>query len=196
MKLLNFRHICVDMQRVFAEDTPWHVEWMERVSPQVTEVAGRFPEATIFTRFVPPKQAGDLPGKWRDYYEKWPMMTGEHLPPELVDIIAPLRRYVPPARIFDKFTYSPWHDGRLHHHLVAENVGSLVITGGETDVCVLATVLGAIDHGYDVVLLEDAVCSGTDETHEASLKLLRNRFSVQLSVMTTEAFLAEAKTPA
>jgi nicotinamidase-related amidase len=191
-QLQNWRHLCIDMQRVFAEDTPWHVEWMDRVSPQITEVAGRFASATIFTRFLPPEHPDQLPGKWRDYYKKWWMMTGENLPPDLLDLIDPLKQLVPPARIFDKLTYSPWHDGRLHQQLLAERVTRLVISGGETDVCVLATVLGAIDHGYDVILLEDAVCGSADETHEASLTLLRNRFSVQLSVMTTEEFLSQA----
>lgn len=195
MKLRNWRHLCIDMQRVFAEDTPWHVEWMERVSPQIIEITERFASATIFTRFVPPDRSDELPGKWRDYYEKWWMMTGQHLSPELVDLIAPLRQFVPPARVLDKFTYSPWHNGQLHQHLIAEGVTRLAVSGGETDVCVLATVLGAIDHGYDVILLEDAVCGSTDETHEASLTLLRNRFSVQLSVMTTEKFLSKAILP-
>jgi nicotinamidase-related amidase len=68
-------------------------------------------------------------------------------------------------------------------------VRSVVITGGETDVCVLAAVLGAIDLGYAVKLLRDAVCSGTDETHEATLQLLADRFSVQVEVLTTETFL-------
>jgi nicotinamidase-related amidase len=194
--LQNWRHLCIDMQRIFAEDTPWHVEWMDRVSPQVSEIAGRFAGCTIFTRFVPPRHASDLPGKWRDYYMKWQNMTAEHLPPELIDLIPPLKQFVPPARIFDKFTYSPWHGGRLHQQLTAEQVTRLVISGGETDVCVLATVLGAIDHGYDVVLLEDAVCGSADETHEASLTLLRNRFSVQLSVLTTDEFLSLTIAPA
>ncbi len=51
------RHLCVDMQRMFAEDTPWHVDWMSGVLPQVEEVAGRFREKTIFTRFIPPVRA-------------------------------------------------------------------------------------------------------------------------------------------
>jgi hypothetical protein len=29
----NWRHICVDVQRMFAEETPWHVPWMARVIP-------------------------------------------------------------------------------------------------------------------------------------------------------------------
>ena len=36
----------------------------------------------------------------------------------LVDLVVPdLRHFVPPAWIFDKLTYSPWIDGRLHRAL-------------------------------------------------------------------------------
>ncbi|MGO6900177.1 cysteine hydrolase, partial [Rhizobium ruizarguesonis] len=31
----NWIHLCIDMQRVFAEDTPWHVPWTREVSPQI-----------------------------------------------------------------------------------------------------------------------------------------------------------------
>ena len=188
----QWRHICVDMQRMFAEDTPWHVPWMNTVLPQVGEVVDRFAERTIFTRFMPPARADDSPGMWRDYYRKWWMMTGEHMPREMADVMPALKTYVPPARCFDKTAYSPWLDGRLHAILTGEEVKTLIVSGGETDVCVLATVLGAIDLGYQTILLKDAVCSGADETHDASLDLLSSRFSVQLEVMETEAFLASA----
>ena len=49
--------------------------------------------------------------------------------------------------------------------------------------------LGAIDLGYRVIVVKDAVCSGSDGTHDASLSLLANRFSVQLSVTTTDEVL-------
>lgn len=66
---------------------------------------------------------------------------------------------------------------------------ALAISGGETDVCVLATVLGAIDLGYRTVLLEDAICGSADETHDASLTVLGERFSVQLDLVPTADFL-------
>jgi nicotinamidase-related amidase len=185
-----WRHICVDMQRMFAEQTPWMVPWMERVSPQVLEVAGRHPDLTIFTRFMPPRRAVDAAGQWQAYYRKSWMMTGEHLPSEMMDLVPALKRHVPPALLFDKRSYSPWIDGLLNAHLSAGRVRTLVVTGGETDVCVLATVLGAIDLGYSVIVLDDAVCSGADETHDASLKLLGDRFSVQLRLMKAESFLS------
>ncbi|MBP1884337.1 cysteine hydrolase family protein [Sinorhizobium mexicanum] len=188
----NWRHLCVDMQKMFAEDTPWHVAWMEKVSPEVVEVASRHPQQTIFTRFIPPRTAAGMPGAWAAYYTKWWMMTGEHLPPDMIELIEPLAALVPPAEIHDKRTYSPWFDGTLHAKLQRDRVSTLAISGGETDVCVLAATLGAIDLGYRVILLTDAVCSSADDSHDASLELLGERFSAQLQLVMTETFLEEA----
>lgn len=185
----KWAHLCIDMQRMFAEDTPWHVPWMREVSPQIEELSGRHPENTIFTRFVTPLRPETMEGMWRAYYEKWRLMTREHLDPDLIDLIPSLKTLVPPARIFDKMTYSPWVSGELHGTLWKEGIGTVVLTGGETDVCVLSAALGAIDLGYRVVVLKDAVCSGADDTHDASLELLGDRFSVQLDLSTTEEFL-------
>ncbi|MGA1835163.1 cysteine hydrolase family protein [Rhizobium wenxiniae] len=185
----NWRHLCVDMQRMFMEETPWHVGWMARILPQVVEVARRHRDRTVFTRFIPPANADAAFGSWKDYYTKWNQMTGDNLPADLLDLTAPLGTFVPPATIFDKTVYSPWIDGRLATHLRREHVDTLVVTGGETDVCVLATVLGAIDLGFKVIILSDAVCSGADETHDAAVDLLAERFFVQLELATTEQFL-------
>ncbi|CZT37163.1 cysteine hydrolase family protein [Rhizobium sp. 9140] len=190
MKDSHWIHLCIDMQRMFAEDTPWHVPWMRDVSPQVQEIARRHPQRTVFTRFVPPRRAEDMPGMWRSYYEKWDTMTVDKLGPDMIDLVPSLTALVPPARVFDKMTYSPWTTGQLHHVLAGEGVETLAISGGETDVCVLAAALGAIDLGYRVILLKDAVCSGADDTHDASLELLGDRFSVQLEIVLTEDFLA------
>jgi nicotinamidase-related amidase len=183
-------HLCIDMQRMFAEDTPWHVPWMKDVSPQIKEIASHHPQRTVFTRFVPPERAADMTGMWRSYYEKWDNMTLERLGPDMVDLVPSLKALVPPARVFDKMTYSPWTSGALHRVLAGEGVETLAISGGETDVCVLAAAIGAIDLGYRVILLKDAVCSGADETHDASLELLGDRFSAQLEISSTEGFLS------
>jgi nicotinamidase-related amidase len=183
-------HLCIDMQRMFNEETAWNVPWMANVSDQVEELAERFTAETVFTRFVPPRNASQMPGAWQTYYEKWEQMTLDHMPDELVDLVPRLRRFVPPARVFDKRTYSPWIEGRLHQALSRDGVDTLIITGGETDVCVLATVLGAIDLGYRIIIPRDAVCSGADTTHDSTLELLEKRFSVQIEVASTEELLS------
>jgi len=87
----NWRHLCVDMQRMFAEDTPWHVPWMDKVKDRVVEVSVRHAGRTIFTRFMPPRTADEAAGAWRDYYEQWRMITRERLPGELLGFLPDLR---------------------------------------------------------------------------------------------------------
>jgi nicotinamidase-related amidase len=50
-------------------------------------------------------------------------------------------------------------------------------------------VLGAVDHGYRVVLVSDGLCSSSDEGHDALLSLYRNRFSLQIETVTSEELL-------
>ena len=100
----NWRHLCVDMQRLFAEDTPWHVDWMGRTLPAIREIAGRHTERTIFTRFIAPERPEEMRGQWKDYYEKWRVITREVMPTEMFGLVAPLARLVPPASTFDKST--------------------------------------------------------------------------------------------
>ncbi len=183
-------HLCVDMQRLFAEDTAWRTPWMARVIPIVAEITAAHPERTVFTRFVPVQHPAEASGTWRRYYERWSSMTIEKLGREKVGLVPELARFVPPAAVFDKRVYSPWHGGELHAHLRGRAVDTLVISGGETDVCVLATVLGAVDYGYRVVIATDALCSSSDETHDALLKLYEKRYGEQVEAVTTEVVLS------
>ena len=53
----------------------------------------------------------------------------------------------------------------------------------------LATVLGAVDQGYRVVLATDALCSASDQTHDALLALYHERFSQQIEAADTDTIL-------
>jgi len=61
------------------------------------------------------------------------------------------------------------------------------VTGCETDVCVLSTVLGAIDRGYFVVVPRHAVCGSVDATHDAAITILAQRYGTQIAVVDHEA---------
>lgn len=72
-------HLCVDMQRVFSAEGPWATPWMEKVLPVAAELAGRSPERTVFTRFIPPERPEQMPGMWQRYYRRWRAATRECL---------------------------------------------------------------------------------------------------------------------
>lgn len=183
-------HVCVDMQRIFAEETDWRTPWMPRVLPRVERIVAQCPEATIFTRFLTLADASEGQGTWRRYYERWHHLTTRELAPGLLDLIEPLTRYVPPATVFDKTVYSPWLGTAFEDLLKSRGADTVIVTGGETDVCVLGTVLGAVDRGLRTVVVTDAVCSSSDESHDASLGLYHFRYGQQVETIDTEALLA------
>lgn len=49
--LKDAAHLCIDMQRIFSKGGVWETPWMERVLPVVVEIAERYKERTIFTRY-------------------------------------------------------------------------------------------------------------------------------------------------
>jgi nicotinamidase-related amidase len=182
-------HLCVDMQGMFAEPTEWSTPWMKRVLPLVVEIAAAHPAATVFTRFIPAAAPGRGQGAWRRYYERWASMTLERLDPGLVELVPELRPFAPPALVVDKHVYAPWLETDLHRILRQRGVDTLVISGAETEVCVLATVMGAVDLGYRVVLVVDAVCSSADATHDAMIDIYHSRYGMQVETARAEEVL-------
>jgi nicotinamidase-related amidase len=182
-------HLCVDMQNLFAPGRPWATPWMPRVLPAIELMVKRCPECTVFTRFIPPPSAETARGIWKIYYQKWACVTGDQLASECLDIVPALAKYMPPAVMFDRMGYSAFGGDRLHEYLQAHSVETLIISGGETDVCVLASVLSAIDYGYRVVIVEDALCSSSDQSHDNMLSLFSSRFDIQIEVGSAQQIL-------
>jgi nicotinamidase-related amidase len=96
--------------------------------------------------------------------------------------------------VLDKMVYSAFANGRLHADLRARQCDALIVSGSETDVCVLSSVLAAVDLGYRVILAADAVCSSSDESHDALIGLYRRRFDIQIEIAGTEAIIERWRT--
>jgi nicotinamidase-related amidase len=182
-------HLCVDMQRLFSADGPWPTPWMGRVLPVAAVLASRHPERTIFTRFIPPERPEQMPGMWRRYYARWRVATREVLPLELLELMPPLAALCPPATIIDKTRYSAFAEPGLIIHLQRREADTLIVSGSETDVCVLATVLDAVDLGYRVIVVRDAICSSSDEGHEMLMRLYHTRYTEQIETADAETIL-------
>jgi len=188
-------HLCIDMQRLFAPGGPWMTPWLERVLPVVATLVEHQPHRTVFTRFIPAKSPTDAFGTWRTYYEKWREVTLDAVDPAFIDLVPELHKFVPPAARFDRPTYSAFSDGRLHAWLQDRHVTTLIISGSETDVCVLATVLAAVDHGYRTIVVSDALASSSDESHDALIDLYNRRFDIQIELAPAEEVIKNWAVP-
>ncbi|WP_441245051.1 cysteine hydrolase family protein [Tardiphaga sp. 768_D3_N2_1] len=188
-------HLCLDMQRLFGPEGPWPTPWLERVMPVVIRIVERAPSRTVFTRFIPPVSPDEANGMWRSYFRKWRLVTREEVDLDLLELMKPLRRHVPPAVVFDKPAYSAFSNSGLHNFLRRRAVDTLIITGAETDVCVLSTILSAVDLGYRIVVAKDGLCSSADETHDALLGLYAKRFDLQIELADCAEILARWSAP-
>ena len=183
----NTAHLAIDLQRLFASG-PWGVPGLAAIVPRVTAIARRWPERTIFTRFVVPRTALQAAGAWRRYYDAWPDFTGDALPAEAVDVLPEFAG----GEVIDKPGYSAFGGGALHARLQAQGTTTIVVTGVETDVCVLSTVLQAVDLGYRVVVATDATASGSQAGHDATLAHVLSRLDQQVELAATASILSAA----
>ena len=186
----NAVHVAVDMQRLFAEPTSWQVPDIPRILPNIQALARALPERTLFTRFVVPRRAEDMGGQWRRYYEHWSEFTGAVLPPDRLDLVGGLAALAPPGAVFDKLTYSAFEAPAFVERLRALDAGTIVLTGVETDVCVLGTLFAAVDRGHPVIAVADAMARSSRPGHAATLDHVLPRFDRQVEMATTAAALA------
>jgi nicotinamidase-related amidase len=150
---------------------------MVRVLPVVATLAGRHPERTLFTRFIRPERPDQMPGMWQRYYTRWRPATRECLDLNLLELMPPLAALCPPEIVIDKTRYSGFAEPKLLAHLREREADALIISGSETDICVLAIVLSAVDLGYRVIVIRDAVCSSSDEGHDMLMRLYHTRLA-------------------
>jgi nicotinamidase-related amidase len=68
----NAVHLCVDMQRMFAEATEWKMPWFERVLPNIIAITSAHEERTIFTHFIPALKPGQGAFTTGTLLQSWP----------------------------------------------------------------------------------------------------------------------------
>jgi nicotinamidase-related amidase len=167
--------LVVDMQRVVAEDTPWRIDGVRDLLPAITELVDAFAPSVVFTRHVPPADGGS--GTWRRFYDHWSELSGDPSNWDLMPELAGREGIHATKSVYSCFG-APEFDAELSRRTAPE----LVVCGVETDCCVLATVLEAVDRGIPVTVVEDAVGSPSAAGHEGALALCR-RIDLQVDVV-------------
>jgi nicotinamidase-related amidase len=189
----NVRHIIIDMQRLFAEETVWHTPVIADILPNVLDLTTAFASRTLFAKFMVPVAPHHASGRWQIYYERWSMLTTSAMDPAMQDLVAPLAAIATTEMTIEKTTYSifgvPGFDKRLRD----EHVDTLVFSGVETDVCVLASLFDAVDAGFHVIAAADAVGSSAMDSHQAILEHVLPRMPEQIEIRATAEITAAAR---
>lgn len=131
---------------------------------------GRFP--VYFTTIAyddPAREAG-----W--WCAKVPWLTQFRRPAENIEIDSRLGRHEDDVLVVKPYP-SSFHGTALDDMLRAAGADTLVITGCTTSVCVRATALDAMQHGYRAVVVRDAVGDLHPQLHELHLCDLDARYA-------------------
>lgn len=183
-------HVAVDVQRLFTEPAGWRVPDMASIVPRIAELARAKPGRTLFTRFTVPRRADEAPGHWRRFYEHWSDVTATALQPGMMELVDQLAALADEASTVDKPTYSAFEAPAFTERLASLGADTIIFTGVETEICVLGTLLTAVDRGFRVIAVEDAMASSSIVGHEATLRHILPRFDQQVEIAKTAAVLA------
>jgi nicotinamidase-related amidase len=177
------------MQVMFAKDTKWASSAVGEILEAVREVCRHSPSQTVFTRFLTPRNLRDAGGQWRRFYQESLSMLAETLPPKSFDLVPELQEFVSSAHVADRYVFNAFGSPKLNPLLASLKSDTLIISGVEADVCVLATALSAIDFGYRLIFLSDAIASSIKTGRQCVLEGILPRFEQQVEVVQTETVL-------
>ncbi|MEO6299734.1 MAG: cysteine hydrolase [Paracoccaceae bacterium] len=185
----NCLHVVIDMQRLFAEETVWHTPALMQILPNVTRLCQASGPRTVYAKFITPSRAETAVGQWQTYYRRWRSVTADRIDPSLFDLVAPLAELSRKGHVVEKTAYSVFGAAGFDALLAERRIDTLIFSGVETDVCVYASVLGAIDRGLRVILVTDAVASSDQAAHDAVIAHLLPRLPEQVEMVDTDVVL-------
>lgn len=181
-------HMVVDMQELFRSHPDWGSASLTSLVAPIKRLLAARPDSAYFSRFIPPHESEYAVGAWQRYYRRWDRVTLARMDPALVEIIEELRPWA--QRLVDKTGYSALGNPEFRRIVGTGPDHCLILSGVETDVCVLSTVMEAMDLGLRVVLAVDAVGSSSAECHDSALRILHERFDEQVELATVDEIIA------
>ncbi len=125
-----------------------------------------------------------------------PVLTTEQYPQGLGPTRAPLSDLAS-GTPHEKVSFGCFGDGEFPVILAASGRRQLVLSGAETHICVLQTAVGALEAGYEVFVVTDAVASRRAVQHQAGLdRMAREGVQLITAEMAVFEWLGRAGTPA
>ncbi|HMB87146.1 MAG TPA: isochorismatase family cysteine hydrolase [Methylomirabilota bacterium] len=185
--------LVVDMQRGFVEEgQAMEVPPAREALPRIQELVGIFREKglpVVFTEFTYSPAAPLLVGQLHPEHRRAApgAATGFGRPSSSclegdpsASVVAELAPRADEL-VVRKHYYDGFNGTVLDGALRARGVTTLVVTGTMTDVCVLATVIGAFNREYRVLVVDNGVSTLWPEIQRATLDIIRRAYARVLS---------------
>lgn len=196
--------LVVDMQNDFVrKGAPLEVPDARGTIGNIARLVARFREIgapVVYTRFLArqdedllwlwsPQCQTEVKCCWRGQARGYEDAEGEIECTEVIAELAPQ----PGETVIDKYGYGSFHATQLDAVLKSMGVGSIVLTGTVTQICVEETGREAFHHGYRTTMVSDGVSSFAPDLQAATLKNFAMKFGWVASTDEVLDWLSQAR---
>src|SRR5512146_1068920 len=101
-----------------------------------------------------------------------PVLFTEQYVKGLGPTLSELRQRAPAAPSFEKLTFSCYSNEDFVRQLKASGRTQIIVSGMETHVCVLQTVIDLLGNGFDVHVVKDAVMSRSSDNKQTAMEAM------------------------
>ena len=174
--------ILIDFQNVYLPEKPWACPTMEQAIENTLNII-HSPDSPdyVLTQYIAP---ADPVGRWQQYNKEYAQINADEFLSEFPD---PINRIKNDNNVIIKDTYSSLKSPALQTRLQGKR--RVVLTGVVAECCVLATMMDAIDLGYEVIYLYDCI-SGFSAENEKMIRTLAESFSpIHTQVMSSAEYI-------
>ena len=175
--------IVIDMQNVYKEGQPWGCCSVSTASANIRKLidSGVFGDNIVFTKFLAPIVPE---GSWADYNRANAAINEDTY---LNEMMEEFKSYLDKYPVLTKSTYSSFEIEELCE--MAKEAEHVVLCGVVAECCVLSTALSAIDKGYPVIYISDAVSGLSPITEAEAANIVSYLAPIQSEVMTTDQYI-------
>lgn len=186
--------VAVDVQRLYRDFAPWALPEVGAVGSTIARLVDAVGCPLVCTRSVMPSARGVSGGPWAAYERRWrDLARQQDAEPALLDPLPELQERC--LAVFDKHSYSAFEAPDFARHIARSAPAPLLVTGIETDICVLATVFGAVDRNIPVWLVTDAL-AGPDPVAGRGVLAMLARMPEQVRLIDCDGAVAALAGPA
>lgn len=189
--------VVMDMQKLFVTEkkSPWSDSKLLSIIPNIKKLIKIIgAKNVIFSRFIPPTNWQDSIGSWRTFYRLNKGITRKNIGTDALDVVDQLQSYLTNNKtIADRNRASSIFSAGGFKSKIKKNESKyLIFVGIETDYCVLASALDAMNRGYYVIIVSDGCGSTTKRGHQNALCIFK-RFPEQLWITSTDNLIKHLK---
>ena len=169
--------VIIDPQKAYQKGGVWQVVDMESVEKNIIKLMEKYQDFIILKEINNPEPNGT----WKIYQEAYANVTNDTTISELTERFKPYE-----DKVMIKYTFSAFSCPQFVK--LVKQYNRLIITGVQTECCIMATLIDGMREGIEQYYVKDA-CSGRSMEMIHAAEAIIEGMPIHIKIKTTEELL-------